>query len=207
MPSLKPCITALVLAAGNGSRFGGNKLRHEIKYTNEHGHITSKAMGLISALNVQPYVDEVLSVVRPDDHLLKSLFNSHDIKTIDNPDYQAGLSASIKIGVKAAKPDNAIMVCLADMPFIQPQSYRTVTRLFLSHSNSITRLIYQKDKQKQAGHPVIFPASQKHALLQLKGDNGAQALLTTLPIISAPSDDNGIIFDVDTQQDLITLRQ
>ncbi|MGR6874519.1 nucleotidyltransferase family protein [Pseudomonas sp. HK3] len=207
MQSLKPSITALVLAAGNGSRFGGNKLRHEIKYTNEYGHITSKAMGLMSALNVQPYVDEVLSVVRPDDHLLKSLFNSHNIKTIDNPDYQAGLSASIKIGVKAAKSDNAIMVCLADMPFIQAQSYQMLSKLFLSQPDNITRLIYQKDNQKQAGHPVIFPASQKHALLQLQGDKGAQFLLTTLQITSAPSDDKGIIFDIDTQQDLITHKQ
>lgn len=200
MPSITPNISAIVLAAGNGSRFGGDKLLHPITFGTRHKH----AIGLTSALNVQPHVDEVICVVRPDDQTLIALLNTHNMTTIANPHHPLGLSSSIKVGVASAKPDNAIMICLADMPFIKANSYQDLIQVFSQNTQTITRLTFQAGTLKQSGHPVIFPNNIRYKLLELKGDKGAQTLINELPIATAVSDDEGIIFDIDTQQDLIT---
>ena len=198
-----PKISAIVLAAGSGSRFGGDKLLQPINLTDELGRLHKRPIGLTSALNVQPHVDEVICVVRPDDQTLIALLNAHNMTTIANPHHPLGLSSSIKVGVASAKPDNAIMICLADMPFIKANSYQDLIQLFSLNTQSITRLTYQTDTLKQSGHPVIFPNNIRYKLLELKGDKGAQALINERPIATAVSDDEGIIFDIDTQQDLL----
>lgn len=204
-----PKITAVLLASGSGTRFGGDKLLHLINDFSMHPSEQKQAIGLTSALKVQAFVDEVICVVRPDDLILTKLFKAHGLKTIENPDFKTGLSASIQHGVKAAKADNAIMICLGDMPFIKPGSYQSLIEKFNANPDRITRLMYQNDdtKPKQAGHPVIFPASTKQALQQLKGDSGAKALLKEIDVLCAITNDNGVVFDIDTQQDLLKFRQ
>jgi molybdenum cofactor cytidylyltransferase len=202
-----PKITAVLLASGNGTRFGGDKLLHLINDLDTHSGEHKQAIGLTSALKVQAFVDEVICVVRPSDTALTKLFKAHGLKTIENPDFKTGLSASIKHGVKAAKADNAIMICLGDMPFIKPNSYQSLIQLFNANPNRITRLMYQNDDTKQAGHPVIFPVSTKQALQQLKGDSGAKALLKEMDVLCAITTDDGVVFDIDTQQDLLKFRQ
>lgn len=204
-PILK--ISAVLLASGNGIRFGGDKLLHPINHPDAHSHEHKQAIGLISALNVQPFVDEVICVVRPDDLTLTTIFKTHGMKIIENPDFSEGLSTTIKHGVKGAKAENAIMICLGDMPFIKPESYQSLLKLFNANPARITRLMYENNGTVQAGHPVIFPASEKEALQQIKGDSGAKALLKKKDVLSDITNDNGVIFDIDTQQDLLKITQ
>ena len=196
-------ISAVVLAAGNGSRFGGDKLLHPLEIQDEHGCIQQKAMGLISSLNVQPHVNEVICVVRPHDTRLMDVFHSHQLTTVRNPDYETGLSSSIKVGVQAAKPDHAIMICLADMPFIKHASYQAIVNGFCTQPEAVCRPVFlNKQNTSQPGHPVIFAPKLRNNLMELSQDRGAQMFIQSLSIHTIPLDDSGVIQDIDQKSDL-----
>jgi len=202
MPNIKPKVTALVLAAGKGTRFGGDKLLHAIPYTNQDGTISTSAIGLISALNVKPHVDDVLCVVRPHDHDLINLYKEHGLSIVTNDEYEVGLSTSIQKGIESIKPNHHIMICLADMPLIQAHSYQGLIKHFNADPNLICRPYNTEYIHEQPGHPVIFPCSLKPLLLTLDGDKGAQGLISQHPINLVSVCDKGIYLDIDTQQDL-----
>jgi len=50
---------------------------------------------------------------------------------------------------------------------------------------------------------VAFSWRHRAALLQLRGDTGARALLQTFPVQQIPVNDRGIHRDIDTHDDLI----
>jgi molybdenum cofactor cytidylyltransferase len=203
MPNIKPNISAIILAAGNGSRFGGDKLLHEIEYTNNKDSITSKSIGLISALNVLPHVDEVVCVVRPNDTQLIKLLEPHPFTIVTNKDYQQGLSSSIKAGVLAVKPANNIMICLADMPFIKTHSYQAVIDGFNADKNTVCRPVFFNEHSiLKPGHPVIIPNKFKDKLMKLNADKGAQLLIQSLPVHTVRLVDQGVIRDIDRKEDL-----
>lgn len=97
-------VTGLLMAAGMGSRFGGHKLRHPLS--------NGLPMGVQSALNLKQIVDEVICVVRPDDHVLIGLFEERGFTIVKNPEHNTGLSSSIKAGVKAASDSDYWIVAL-----------------------------------------------------------------------------------------------
>lgn len=203
MPNIKPKITALVLAAGKGTRFGGDKLLHAIPYTNEDGTVSTSAIGLISALNVKPHVDEVLCVVRPNDTKLIALYEQYGFKVVINTEYEKGLSTSIKIGAQHIQSNHHIMVCLGDMPLIKKESYQSIVTQFEEHNHAVCRPIYlAKDNAFTPGHPAIFAHELKPLLMQLEGDQGAQPLIKSLPVHTFKLTDIGIVKDIDHQTDL-----
>jgi molybdenum cofactor cytidylyltransferase len=198
-------ITAIVLAAGMGSRFGGDKLSAKIQVENANHTNSHLAIGLVSALNIKAYVDEVICIVRPDDHMLKQNFVAHGLIIIDNPDYLNGLSSSINTGIKACTQSSHYMICLADMPYIQGATYQKVIEHFFNDQTKICRPMFPIDNSAEmplSGHPVIFPNQYKEELLQLQGDEGAMPLLKKYGFRKIALDDKGIIDDIDKVSDI-----
>lgn len=202
-------IIGLVLAAGQGSRFGGDKLLHPLKKN-------GLEIGLQSAINIQPYVDEVLCIVRPDDHGLKALFQENGFSIIENYQHLEGLSSSIVTGVKHSKRSDYWLIALADMPFISKEVYAELHQSIqqeLDNVHSQQRILRPRIKQLaqdgehhfSAGHPVAFPARYGDYLISLNGDQGAFRILKQ----ASPSDIQyldtqcyGILRDIDKRQDL-----
>ena len=79
-------ITAVILAAGKGTRFNGHKMMHDIN---------GIPMAIRSALNAQPHVHHVLVIVRPQDDILKRALDKYHLSYMENPDFDKGMSASI----------------------------------------------------------------------------------------------------------------
>jgi molybdenum cofactor cytidylyltransferase len=90
-------------------------------------------------------------------------------------DHAQGLSASLKAGLAAAIEDevDGVFVFLGDMPRVPA-----------------------------AAAPVLFSSSLFDELMDLSGDKGANGLLDALGerLATAPSPDDGILFDVDQRQ-------
>ena len=199
-------ITAIVLASGLGSRFGGKKLLHKLIINDK----PPLALGVISALNVKPFVDHVICIVQPEDKVLKQQFEFHDFTTVDNPDFKQGLSSSIKAGIRFCQNNykyassNHYMICLADMPYIEANTYKAVTKQFKAriktHANTIIRPVLTDNKK--AGHPVIFSNKFETELLNLSGDDGGKPIVKQHGVDSVIVDDAGVLADIDRKTDI-----
>lgn len=188
-------VAGLLLAAGQSSRFGSNKLIHPVPGGNTP-MVLQAAQNLLSAL------PNSFAVIRPDDDEVRSLLTTVDIGIIENPDADAGMSSSICCGVqKLVSGNNTIgcMVALADMPYIQPTIYTQV-----SASISSGKLICAPEYRSKRGHPVGFSHSLYSELLMLKKDVGAKSLINKyrdrLHLVSVDTD--SILRDIDSPNDL-----
>jgi molybdenum cofactor cytidylyltransferase len=218
-------ITAIVLAAGLGRRFGGDKLLTPIQLNPGDQALP---LGVVSALNIKPYVDNVICVVRPSDLKLKQQFASHGFTTIDNSDYRQGLSSSIITGVKACNDNSHYLICLADMPYILPCTYSTIIKLFMDNLDFKSKEILEKKliksqdlninkklgilrpvllagnkiEKNRSGHPVLFNKKYRQALLKITGDKGAQPLIKKYGATEIQLKDQGIVQDIDRPEDI-----
>jgi molybdenum cofactor cytidylyltransferase len=55
----------------------------------------------------------------------------------------------------------------------------------------------------QRGNPVGFSRAHREALLALRGDQGARAILKAHPVSVVSVDDPGVVSDIDTVADLL----
>ncbi len=187
-------IAGIVLAAGKGTRFGGDKMLHPVR--SQSGE--TLPMGLHSALNLKPWVDEVICVVRAQDTALIALYEQHGFKIHVSEYFELGLSASLVAGVQASGEASMYVLALGDMPFINVKTYGSI-RAAIDESNK-DKIIQPKFKNKP-GHPMVFPKRLKRELLSLQGDVGARSIVKNEleNLITVEVNDPGIYWDLDTQ--------
>lgn len=184
-------IQAILLAAGQGSRFGGHKLRHPLP----HG----VAIGVQAARNLLAAGLHVLAVVRPDDERLSRLLEREGCEVSACPDAALGMGASLAHGVRCTARADGWIVALADMPRIAPRTIARVAEA-LAHGAGIVAPVYQGRR----GHPVGFAARYYAELSRLTGEAGAKRLMQSHPdaVASLDCDDPGILYDIDREADL-----
>lgn len=84
-----------------------------------------------------------------------------------------GLAESLRAGL-AAVPDGPVLLLLADLPEIEAADLSRV----LAEGQSYPDLILRGAAEDGTpGHPVLFPARFRPALMRLTGDQGARELL------------------------------
>jgi molybdenum cofactor cytidylyltransferase len=112
--------------------------------------------------------------------------------------YASGMSASLKTGVMAARTAEAILVCLGDMPFVRPE---TLDRLAAAYDGQAAIF---PTYQGQRGNPVLLGCSLFPQILKLTGDEGARALLKSIPdqVAELAVDDPGTLRDIDRPEAL-----
>ena len=106
---------ALVLAAGFSNRFGSIKLCAELA--------SGKTVFAQTLDNLQQAIDEVVVVTRPE--LVEPLIQYCDTLQIFDQ-AERGMGATLAYGIALVEDWDSCLVCLADMPFIQPATYRTL---------------------------------------------------------------------------------
>ncbi|MBV1881573.1 MAG: nucleotidyltransferase family protein [Pseudomonadales bacterium] len=197
-------IGALILAAGQSKRFGKPKLSEPLK---NGSTLIEKVL-----LKTAGIFDDTLVITRPSMKPLIVTLEQHNVR-YSFIDDDMGLGDSIASGLQQVSQEldtkwDACVICLADMPFIESNTYQSIYNE-LKHSETNTTLVApylnsaNNDKLKR-GHPVGFGRDYFHALSQLSGDTGAQGLLKKHPehLTLLPVDDPGILMDIDTQSDI-----
>jgi CTP:molybdopterin cytidylyltransferase MocA len=140
-------ITAVVLAAGEGSRFGGPKQRLLLPDVLEAVRASS--------------VDELVVVAGA--YLLDV-----DATVVDCPEWERGPGVSLRCGLNALPADaEAAVVVLADGPDLAPAAVDRVIEAWRSGAGDIVAASYQGER----GHPVVLGRS---AWVQIP-DEGARA--------------------------------
>jgi molybdenum cofactor cytidylyltransferase len=174
-----------LLAAGSSRRFVGDKLLSDFGGQSLVSHAASALIAVPAALHV--------AIVRPDDVRLGAILKGHGFALHQNPGHQRGLSRSIHCAVERAKDAgcDALLIALADMPFVTTQHLKHV----VAH--------YDPDQilTTAAGDvlspPALFPKVHWPALRQSEGDRGAGALLKQAQRVEA---DPKTLADVDTPE-------
>jgi molybdenum cofactor cytidylyltransferase len=186
----------ILLSAGFSRRFGSaNKLLQQLP--------DGQPIALASAEHLIQAVPESIAVLRPENKALATLLINAGLKVIfcnENEQEMAdSLVAAIRYSLSFEAAKDGFVIALADMPYIRSETIRAVADK-VANGASIVIPIYQN----QRGHPVGFSAKFRNDLESLQGDEGARSIIKRYPneIQLLPTDDPGILADIDTPADL-----
>lgn len=187
----RPGPTGLLLAAGAGRRYGGDKLLAPLSDGTTVGEASCRAM--------HAALGRVVAVVRPGDDVLARALAACSATIVHCARADDGMGASLACGVEATADAQGWVVGLADMPWVTPATIRAVADALVSGA-SIVAPVYRGRR----GHPVGFSAAHRDALMALSGDEGARAIVggAGVELVRIDVDDPGVLRDVDTPGDL-----
>jgi molybdenum cofactor cytidylyltransferase len=186
-------IQTILLAAGSGSRFGGDKLIAPLR--------DGTPLALASARVLLAAGCDVLAVVRDSDTGAgRQLAPLSGVRVLACPESALGLGCSLACGVRHSLAADAWLVMLADMPFIRPETIADVASALAQGARLAAPTIGGR-----RGHPVGFAHEWREQLIALTGDAGARDLLTEQSdaLTRIETDDPGILRDVDRRGDLV----
>ena len=192
-------IAAIVLAAGRSTRMGeANKLLAEVGGKPMVRHAVEAAL----ASQARPVL--VVTGHQADD--VRAALAGLDIAFVANSDFAAGLSSSLKAGIRALpKAAAGALVLLGDMPRIEAAHLDAMIAAFALEAGLA---IIVPVHQGRRGNPVLWPASLFGEMLALEGDVGARSLLARHAgrVREIELGTDAVLMDVDTPDALARLR-
>jgi CTP:molybdopterin cytidylyltransferase MocA len=188
-------VCAIVLAAGAGSRFGGDKLLAPFG-----GRPLIEAT--LANLSDAP-LDETVVVVGEDAERLREVCQPYAVRIVENPDWALGQSTSVRTGLVACESSlgtRAAVLLLADQPLVGAGAVERLVAAF--EGGAKVAVATYGGKQR---NPVLFSREVWPLLLrELSGDEGARRFIRGHPelVENVPCDGAGDPADVDTREDL-----
>ena len=177
-------VAIVVLAAGHARRFGADKLMADLD---------GAPLGIPAARNLAGIDAAAHFAVCQPGAAIAPYYAELGYNVVENSNANLGLSSSLHLAVGAAATKaQALLIALADMPFIMPAH---IDALITACDHDI---IASTDGG-QAMPPAIFPRSTWPLLLDTKGDAGARIILSKARNLAAPL---GSLRDIDTPDDL-----
>lgn len=171
--------TVLILASGKGTRFQAS------------GATTNKLDANLAGMSV---LERTISAVR-DAGLRWST-----VKGIDG-----GIGATIAAGVRENTTAIGWLILPGDLPLITPSSIQAVAQALTSHA------VIVPTYDGARGHPVGFRSECGRLLSELTGDDGAKSVVQHFrqlgQVLEVPLNDDGIVQDIDTIEDLLRAEQ
>ena len=186
-------IGAIILAAGNSSRFGD-----ENKLLAKFGEKTviETTINNIAKLFKQ---DEITIVLRNKSQLPNFLeFLPYKLTIVLQENF--GISESIKQGLNNFITKDGVIICLGDMPGVSASTYSKIRNSLSEQEDKIIVPLYKGKK----GNPIGIPRKFYGKLKKISGDLGFKQLFSQLKknISFIEIDDRYILKDIDTKKDL-----
>jgi molybdenum cofactor cytidylyltransferase len=184
-------LSAIILAAGSGSRIGTPKLKLKI---DEEYFINVIIRKLISA-----GVKNISAVIR-EDYKEWCLGNVHGALFILNEEPEKGMFHSVKLGILNSKKSDGIIIFPVDYPFVETTTIVKLINSFEENSGCIIKPCYEN----KSGHPIIVP----NKLFEFIENNNSNENLnyvihkSKLPIQNVNVDDKGILKNINHKEDL-----
>ena len=168
-----------VLAAGLGTRFGGDKLE---------AMCAGKPLGrwVIEAVEAAGLGPGII-ITGPE----WVTFAGGWTRAV-NPEPEAGLGSSLALAVRLVpRGKESLLILLADMPLVTPEYLRELA--------AMTAPAATRYPEGHAGVPALLDRKLIEKAARLTGDRGAGPLLRGARLLDAPP---GMLRDVDTPEDL-----
>lgn len=183
----------ILLAAGRGSRFDPTGARNKLLERLPGG----EPVAVASARNMLAALARVIAVV-PSEGALAGALRACGCEVTVCTDAGQGMAASLVHALRYSLPDSqSWIVALGDMPFVQPSTIRSLADALASGAAIAAPCI-----EGRRGNPAAFSSAYLPALLALRGDEGARAILASHPVTLVPVLDPGIFRDIDAPADL-----
>ena len=157
-------VGGIILAAGEGRRFGGPK---QLAMLDGRPLIEHALRAMLAVPSIDPVV--VVLGAHADRIRAEADLRGADIVVCDN--WADGQSASLQAGVAALGDVEAAVVTLADQPFISPEVIAGVLDQRGRH------LAVRATYDSRPGHPVLLERRLLDHVSELDGDIGARKLL------------------------------
>lgn len=183
---------AVVLAAGRGSRFGGPT--HKLDAELDGVPVADRAVRAALDAAIGPVV-VVTGATTPALPTLQAALADGSVSLVPNPDWASGQSSSLQVAVAeaAARHAHAIVVGLADQPFVTAATWRAVAA---SHAPIAVATYVDGPRNPVRLHRSVWP------LLPHDGDHGARHLLRLRAELVEQIPCDGSAADIDTLEDL-----
>jgi molybdenum cofactor cytidylyltransferase len=183
-------LVAIVLAAGRGSRFGGDKLAAKLNGRSLLDHA-------VAAACAAP-VERVLVVTRPG----ATISDHPRVERVET--WSEALSDTLRAGLAVASTHAAegAFIFLGDMPLVPPS-------LAAALAEAIgPSLAAMPVRDGAPGHPVLISRAAFSLVDDLSGDEGlGRVLRNRNDVVSLETSDPGALFDVDTLADLVAAQR
>jgi molybdenum cofactor cytidylyltransferase len=184
-------IAAIVLAAGQGTRFGKCKqlmpldgkplLQHTLERVNESE------------------IDEVVVVLGAFAEEIQKQIQFDKERIVINPDFERGMSTSLQAGLRSIdRSADAVVIALGDQPFVEA---KTIDALLDEYRRSRSRIVVPTYNGRR-GNPVLIDRSLFERALEIRGDVGFRAVFGKEDVAEVPVSDSGVIIDIDTMEDI-----
>jgi molybdenum cofactor cytidylyltransferase len=183
---------AVVLAAGGGSRYDGPT--HKLDAELDGVPIADRAVRAALDADIGPVV-VVTGATTPALPTLRSELDRGSVVCVHNPDWASGQSSSLQVAITVAEERHAhaIVVGLADQPFVSPSAWRAVA----ASVSPIAVASYPEGPRNPVRlHRSVWP------LLPARGDHGARHLIRLRPELVEQIPCEGSPADIDTLEDL-----
>jgi molybdenum cofactor cytidylyltransferase len=194
-PAGPSAVAAVILAAGRSTRMGEiNKL------TADYGGRALVRHAAEAALASR--AGEVVVVSGHQADAVCAVLAGLDLRLIDNPEFAAGLSTSVKAGIAAVAPEmTGAVILLGDMPGV---SAAVIDDLIGAFETAGGDKICQPRYDGKPGNPVLWPRRLFPEFAELSGDIGAKPLLKYHPgdILGVDVASPAIHMDIDEPKDL-----
>lgn len=182
-----------LLAAGMGSRFGGNKLL--AGYRGQP--LICRAMETLCAL---PAARRVAVV---SDERVTALAQTYGFELVFNDAPQLGQGRSVALAISALLDMDAVLLMLGDQPRVSGESLLRLAGAFEQSGKGLACL----SDETHAGNPAVFSRRYFDRLMALAGDRGAKGILRQNPddLVVVPCAHPYELTDADTPQALAAM--
>jgi molybdenum cofactor cytidylyltransferase len=187
-------IGGVVLAAGEGTRFGGPKQLAELDGRPLLEHV-------LAAVAAVPAVERIVLVLGARADEVRAGVELHGTEAVVCESWAEGQAASLRAGLAALDDVDAALILLGDQPGITPAAIEAV----LAHFDGTRPLRAVYDGEP--GHPVVIPRALIPRAMELQGNEGARQLLEDAGVRRIEAGHLGEAADVDTPADLEALRR
>lgn len=186
-------VNALILSAGLSSRF--NSFKPLLKINNEYliNIIIKKLLSL-------ELFEKIVVVLGNNNEILKKYINinSEKLYLVFNENFKEGMFSSIKKGI-SSHGENDVMLFTVDMPFFKKSS---VVKIYKKGSSFLNKAFVCPSFLGKPGHPLYIKKNEIQKILNNPNLKSLRDLLNNDNRKLIKVDDEGVLFDIDTREDL-----
>lgn len=186
----------IILAAGGSERLGQPKQLLEWRSV---PFVRQVAQTALSA-----GLDPLIVVTGSDRVAVEGALLDLPVKCVHNPDWVAGQSSSMRVGL-ASLPERCdrVVFLLSDQPQVSP----LLIRQLIERHNQQREPITAPMMRERRGNPVLFGNETFEFLRGISGDKGGRAAFNKFKVDTLPWIDDRALMDVDQVSDYDKLRR